>query len=291
MDAKAYRSAARQGKASAANFGALAEVIGKWQENDSFSLIERVADVVRRFDPPLSLVEEEDDAVVSWELLRAFDRHGEGVRPFDPGAFWEPGDVWISSKRSLRIVERVDDRKRAAGFIGAPPKKDEVPVLSWRPSADPRKWLGSGQQTASAYAEPVTALNSLAGLWGKSESETRYLRRAEAMFWQLVETPGVKIHLAGLEREANLAQVQKWLLTQGLSALGGNPLHPGDLVLDPMFDGIGIVLAATPAGLCDVVHILRGKSGLCGEKKGEATIARGCEVPGSAMRWRPAARG
>ena len=243
--------------------------------------------VIEAFATPLDIAEDAEPAQRSLALLRAFDRHGAGLRPFDAADVTRPGDVLVAADRAIWIVDAVDETGRATALVGGRSGSKASAVLHWRPSSEARAWLSPRQAARTAYRDPATALADLAGYWGESESATRYFKRPEALFWQLTETPGVKFARRGLEDEADAHTIRAWLATRGARPIAEAPAAmPGDLFWHDGDSDFSVVLRADDTAV-DVLTIGRRGPGSIGEKKGEATILRGVRLPPNAMIWRP----
>lgn len=257
------------------------------EQSGSLGRMDALADTVARFEVPVEADPDAEPREGLMALLRAFDRHGEGLTPYSAARRFAPGEVIVDSAPTVWLVDAVDEEGHPTGLIGGVPHADAQPTLVWLPAAAARVWVKDGQQPGTAYRDGEQALRSLAGLWGLSESETRYFKRPEALFWQLTETPGVRFGRAGLEDDAGLKEIRVWLATRGASSLGETALQPGDLVDSPICQGLGLVLAVATEG-CDILYIEARAKGPLGEPKGTARILRRAVLPADTILWRPA---
>ena len=248
--------------------------------------IESLGQVIAGFAHPLDPGEYAEAEEGSMALLRGFERHGEGLRPYKPGDPVEEADVLIAGDRSVWIVDRLDEEGAVKSVVGGTASPKGEPLLRWRPSSQGRRWIMPGQEPGPAYKDAERVLDALTALWGLSESETRFFKRPEALFWQLTETPGVSFSRRGLDDESDEPTVREWLIGRGAAIIGDALPVPGDLFWDPARPGFGIVLREE-GGSIDYLAVERTRRGPVGEAKGAAQIARATPVPKQAMFWRP----
>ncbi len=259
-----------------------------FRASGSLGRIETVAGVIAGFAQPFRTDELTEPAEGAMELIRAFERHGEGLRPFSAGEAAAVGDVLVAADRTIWIVDRVAATGKIEALVGGRVGSKAPVVLRWKPSSEARRWLAPGQKAGAAYRDPDAALAQLAGQWDRSESETRYFTRPEALFWQLTETRGLSFSRKGLDDEADEKTVRAWLRTRDATPAGSEPNPmPGDLFWLDRVKGFSLVLRVDGERV-DALFINRGGRGPLGEAKGTAQIARAITIPPDAMMWRPA---
>jgi len=249
--------------------------------------LEALAATIGRFEYPVEAEADAEPREGVMALLRAFDRHGEGLVPYRPERRFAAGEVVVDGARTVWVVDSVDKDGHPASLLGGTAATDSKPALVWVQAATARRFVREGQQAGSAYRDPERALRAFAALWGLSESETRYFKKPEALFWQLTETPGVDFARDGLDDDSELEAVRKWIGSNGAKPAGERPPQPGDLVDSPVCAGLGLVLAVAEDGL-DILYVEREREGPVGEPQGTAQILRRSSLPPATPVWRPA---
>jgi hypothetical protein len=262
--------------------------VGALQSDGRLDRLETLGRTVAAFAVPIEADDDTEADAGSMALLRGFDRHGEGLRPYAIGDATQPADVIVASGRSVWIVDKIDRAGKIASVVGGTPEPKGEPVLRWRPATHARRWVGEKQIAGSAYRDPEAALACLAELWGLSKSDTRSFDKPGALFWELTVTRGVRFSRKGLADEADEKTIRAWLVEHDAAAVGPRtePM-PGDVLWRPDASGFSIVLRAAGRSV-DALFVNRRSRGPLGEAKGTAQILREQLLGVDTMLWRPA---
>jgi hypothetical protein len=275
-------------------FDELMEVVKPALEAPATAEIDTLGRTMEMLAHPARYDENLDASELEFELLRTFELHGEGLRPFSPDAPAQKSDVLIASDRSLWVVTAVDPEGRIIETTGAPRSggKREI-VYSWRPSTAPRQWLHPGQSAAPAYRGLEEAMVHLVRLWGEQWREGRDFSQPAGLFLEILEAPGLKLRAGDLGEYAENAEIAEFCERRGglrPFASGSSPAA-GDVVRLADRKLWGLVTRTTPdgAGAIDLLVCGLPRKGPLGEAREVVQIIRDY-APSSLDRfWRPSA--